>query len=124
VATASQDAGRIAALCACGAEVLSIPGADDRVDLRALMAALAQRGVNEVHVEGGAGLNGALLAAGLVDELLCYVAPSFLGGDARPLAALPPLGSLDEQIRFVWRDIRQVGDDLRLLARVTTESAV
>ena len=118
VATASCDAGRISALIACGAEVLSIPGSDGRVDLPALMSALAKQGINEVHVEGGAGLNGALLAAGLVDELLCYVAPCLLGGDARPLAILPALGALDERVRFAWHDVRQVGEDLRLLVRV------
>ena len=62
-----------------GVEVLALPDADGRVDLAALMQALGARGINELHVEAGGKLNGALLAAGLVDELLLYLAPCLLG---------------------------------------------
>ncbi|MDP9139984.1 MAG: bifunctional diaminohydroxyphosphoribosylaminopyrimidine deaminase/5-amino-6-(5-phosphoribosylamino)uracil reductase RibD [Pseudomonadota bacterium] len=92
-------------------------GADGRLDLAAALAALAKHEVNEVLVECGPTLAGALLQAGLVDELLAYVAPSLLGHDARPLAALPGLERLSQKLEFEWRDVRRVGNDLRLLLR-------
>jgi diaminohydroxyphosphoribosylaminopyrimidine deaminase/5-amino-6-(5-phosphoribosylamino)uracil reductase len=99
---------------AAGAEVVELPGADGRVDLAALLRLLAQRGVNEVHVEAGARLNGALLAAGLVDEWVAYVAPLAVGDDARGLFAMPALASLTNAARFKLDDVRQIGSDLRL----------
>ncbi|MGA9162913.1 MAG: bifunctional diaminohydroxyphosphoribosylaminopyrimidine deaminase/5-amino-6-(5-phosphoribosylamino)uracil reductase RibD [Thiobacillus sp.] len=103
-----------AALEQAGAEIIELPGADGRVDLLALLTLLAQRGVNELHVEAGAALNGALLAAGLVDEWVAYVAPMAVGDDARGLFAQPPLTSLAHAARFRLADVRQVGGDLRL----------
>jgi len=102
------------ALEQAGAEVVELPGAAGRVDLAALLALLAQRGVNELHVEAGAVLNGALLAARLVDEWVAYVAPMAVGDDARGLFAHPALTSLDDAARFRLSDVRQVGGDLRL----------
>ncbi|MHB8983140.1 bifunctional diaminohydroxyphosphoribosylaminopyrimidine deaminase/5-amino-6-(5-phosphoribosylamino)uracil reductase RibD [Thiobacillus sp.] len=102
------------ALEAAGAEVIEMPGAAGRVDLAALLAQLAQRGVNEVHVEAGAGLNGALLEAGLVDEWVAYLAPLAVGDDARGLFAHAPLAALAEAARFRLSDLRQIGSDLRL----------
>ncbi|AAZ98121.1 Riboflavin biosynthesis protein RibD diaminohydroxyphosphoribosylaminopyrimid ine deaminase + 5-amino-6-(5- phosphoribosylamino)uracil reductase oxidoreductase protein [Thiobacillus denitrificans ATCC 25259] len=102
------------ALEAAGAEVIEMPGVDGRVDLAALLALLAQRGVNEVHVEAGAALNGALLAAGLVDEWVAYLAPLAVGDDARGLFAHAPLATLAEAARFRLQDLRQIGGDLRL----------
>jgi len=118
IATASQDVQKTAALTARGAEVLCLPDAVGRVDLAALLQELGRRGVNELHVEGGAGLNGALLAAGLVDELLLYLAPTLLGNSALGLFGLPELTALDQQQRLVWREIRPVGNDLRIVARL------
>jgi diaminohydroxyphosphoribosylaminopyrimidine deaminase/5-amino-6-(5-phosphoribosylamino)uracil reductase len=103
-----------AALEAAGAEVVELPGHDGRVDLAALLTLLAQRGVNEVHVEAGAALNGALLAAGWVDEWVAYIAPMAVGDDARGLFAQPPLVSLADAARFKLADVRQIGGDLRL----------
>ncbi len=78
-------------------------------------------GVNELHVEAGAKLNGALLAAGLVDELLLYLAPSLFGDPARGMFALPvPLAQLAQRVPLHIRDIARVGDDWRVLARLTT----
>ena len=108
------DAARRAALENAGAEVIVLPGANGRVDLAALLVALAQRGINEVHVEAGAGLNGALLAAGLVDEWIAYVAPMAVGDTARGLFAHPPLIALTDAARFQLADVRQIGGDLRL----------
>jgi diaminohydroxyphosphoribosylaminopyrimidine deaminase/5-amino-6-(5-phosphoribosylamino)uracil reductase len=118
IATANADAAKAAALVARGAEVLLLPDAAGRVDLPALLAELGRRGINELHGEGGAGLNGALLAAGLVDELLLYLAPTLLGDPSMGLFGLPELTSLEQQQRLVWHDVRQVGDDLRILARL------
>ena len=103
-----------AALEQAGAEVVALPGTDGRVDLAALLTLLAQRGVNELHVEAGAVLNGALLAAGLVDEWVAYLAPLAVGDDARGLFACPPLATLADAARFKLAEIRQIGDDLRL----------
>mgnify|MGYP001113228847 FL=1 len=103
-----------AALEASGAEVIALPRADGQVDLAALLTLLAQRGVNELHVEAGARLNGALLAAGLVDEWVAYVAPMAVGDDARGLFAQPQLATLADAARFRLADVRQIGGDLRL----------
>ena len=101
-----------------GAEILTLPSADGRVDLPALLGELAVRGINEVHAETGAGLGGALLAQGLVDELLLYWAPSLLGDAARGMFKLPVLSSLADQRTLNLRDVRLIGNDLRLLARL------
>jgi diaminohydroxyphosphoribosylaminopyrimidine deaminase/5-amino-6-(5-phosphoribosylamino)uracil reductase len=109
----AAPAARIA-LEGAGAEVVELPGADGRVDLPALLTLLAQRGVNELHVEAGAALNGALLAAGLVDEWVAYLAPLAMGNDARGLFTQPPLATLADAARFRLADLRQIGGDLRL----------
>ncbi len=103
-----------AALEHAGAEVIELPGADGRVDLAALLVQLARRGVNELHVEAGAALNGALLAAGLVDEWVAYVAPMAMGDTAHGLFAMPALTALVDAARFRLADVRQIGGDLRL----------
>ncbi len=104
------------ALRAQGVVLHRLPAADGRVDLPAMLQRLAQDGVNELHVEAGAVLNGALLAAGLVDELLIYLAPRLLG-PGRPWAALPALLTLADGIELQLQDLRRVGDDIRILAR-------
>lgn len=119
VATASNDAVRADALRERGAEVLCLPSIAGKLDLSALMEALAQRGINELHVEGGRGLSGALFAARLVDELLLYLAPCLLGNDARGLLDLPMLNSLDERLALTIRDLRVIGRDMRVVARLT-----
>ncbi|HEY5862524.1 MAG TPA: bifunctional diaminohydroxyphosphoribosylaminopyrimidine deaminase/5-amino-6-(5-phosphoribosylamino)uracil reductase RibD [Casimicrobiaceae bacterium] len=102
-----------------GVETLALPDPTGRIDLPALMRELARRGVNELHVEGGARLNGALIAAGLIDEVLHYVAPSVLGDPARGMFELAaPLSSLDERVALVWQSVDRVGTDLRLIARI------
>lgn len=107
---------RKAALQARGAIVESVPGADGRVDLRAVLRDLGQRGTNELHVEAGQQLNGALLRAGLVDELLVYLAPKLLGA-GRGMANIGPLSSLAEGQTLEFTDVQRVGPDLRVLAR-------
>lgn len=103
-----------AALEHAEAEVVELPGADGRVDLSKLFTLLSQRGVNELHVEAGAALNGALLAGGWVDEWVAYMAPMAVGDDARGLFSQPMLTTLADASRFRLHDVRQVGGDLRL----------
>lgn len=117
VACAIDDAARSAALRQRGAEVLLLPNPDGKVDLPALMLELGRRGINEVHVEGGSRLNGALLAAGLVDEFLIYLAPCLIGHAARGLFDIPALESLADKAQLAIRDLRIVGQDVRILAR-------
>lgn len=95
------------------AEHLALPATAGRVDLAALLDALGERPCNEVLVEAGPTLIGAFLEAGLWDELLLYVAPKFLGSDARPLAHLPIARMLDAiEAKIAHRDM--LGGDLRL----------
>jgi diaminohydroxyphosphoribosylaminopyrimidine deaminase/5-amino-6-(5-phosphoribosylamino)uracil reductase len=98
-----------------GARTLRLPGADGRVDLAALIGELGRHGVNELHVEAGARLNGALLHAGLVDELLLYLAPKLLG-PGRDVAHLPVLPGLDAATRWHFIDTAMLGADLRVRA--------
>lgn len=114
---ASRDVAKMADLTARGAEVVVLPGADGRVDLGTMLMELGSRGINEVLVEGGAGLNGALLAGGLVDELLIYQAPLLLGDEARGMAAQPALVDLAAASRLAVIDRRMLGADQRILAR-------
>ncbi len=96
-------------------EVVS-PTHGERLDLAWVLADLARRGVNELHVEAGATLNAALMQLDLVDEFLLYLAPKFIG-PGRPLAALPPLAQLSQAKTLQYVDIQQIGDDLRIRAR-------
>lgn len=118
VATASENEARIDALKARGVEIFRLPVEDakGKVDLVNMMEMLGARGLNHVLVETGAKLNASLLMAGVVDEVVAYVAPSLFGDAARGLFALPELQSLDERVRLAISDIRHVGADLRLTA--------
>jgi diaminohydroxyphosphoribosylaminopyrimidine deaminase / 5-amino-6-(5-phosphoribosylamino)uracil reductase len=119
---AVEDAGRAAPLLERGATVICLPGSIDgkptgKVDLAALLRDLAQREVNEVHVEAGHQLNGSLVREQLVDELLVYLAPKLLGQGAG-MVRLGPLEDLSQAIALEWTEAQPVGPDLRLLARV------
>jgi len=117
VACAIDDAARSAALRQRGAEVLCLPNPEGKVDLPELMMELGRRGINEVHVEGGSRLSGALLVAGLVDEFLIYLAPCLIGHSARGLFNIPALESLADKAQLSIRDLRMLGSDVRILAR-------
>ncbi|MBT8440818.1 MAG: bifunctional diaminohydroxyphosphoribosylaminopyrimidine deaminase/5-amino-6-(5-phosphoribosylamino)uracil reductase RibD [Gammaproteobacteria bacterium] len=118
VMTASNDAARCQALERAGARVEHIdPTVDGRVDLESALARLGELDINEVLVEAGAGLNGALLQAGLIDELVVYMAGSVLGGDARGMFDTPELVDMSLRKEFELIDVRRVGDDLRLTWR-------
>ncbi|HCP04052.1 MAG: riboflavin biosynthesis protein RibD [Pseudomonadales bacterium] len=101
---------------AAGSELLAVPGADGKVDLHAVLQTLAERGCNEVLVEAGAGLSGAFWRAGLVDELIVYMAPRLLGSQARPLMQLP-FESMSEAMDVAIVDMRAIGQDWRITAR-------
>jgi diaminohydroxyphosphoribosylaminopyrimidine deaminase/5-amino-6-(5-phosphoribosylamino)uracil reductase len=105
------------ALQATAAECLALPASGDQVNLAALLSALAEREVNEVQVEAGPALAGALLAAGLVDEILLYLAPSVLGDSARGVFSIGSLERMDQRVRLEWLDSDRVGPDLRLRLR-------
>ncbi|MEO8655678.1 MAG: bifunctional diaminohydroxyphosphoribosylaminopyrimidine deaminase/5-amino-6-(5-phosphoribosylamino)uracil reductase RibD [Ramlibacter sp.] len=114
---AVQDPARQSALQARGAEVVCLPGADGKVDLAAMLRDLARLEVNELHVEAGHKLNGSLIRAHLVDELLVYLAPKLVG-EGRGMAQLGPLTDLAQAVALEFRSSERVGPDLRLLARI------
>jgi diaminohydroxyphosphoribosylaminopyrimidine deaminase/5-amino-6-(5-phosphoribosylamino)uracil reductase len=116
--TAVDDAEKRGNLEKLGASVCVLPDGNGRVDLAAMLGDLAKRGCNEVLLEAGSTLNGALLREGLVDELLLYVAPQLLGDGARGMAKLGELTGLEQRIDLKWQDVRQVGNDLRITAKV------
>ncbi|HQR10178.1 MAG TPA: bifunctional diaminohydroxyphosphoribosylaminopyrimidine deaminase/5-amino-6-(5-phosphoribosylamino)uracil reductase RibD [Casimicrobiaceae bacterium] len=100
-------------------QVLTLPDVNGRVDLAGLLKTLATRGINELHVEAGAKLSGALLDAGLIDELLLYLAPALIGDPARGMFdRATPLTRLAARSGLTWHGIERCGDDLRVIARV------
>ncbi len=115
---ALRDAEREAALTAQGATLVCLSGPGDKVDLHAMLQHLGQLNYNEVHVEAGHKLNGSLLNAGLIDELLVYLAP-LLTGPGQSMAALPTLTNLAQAQTWQFHETRQIGADLRLLLRRT-----
>lgn len=100
------------------AELKTLAGNDGHIDLAELLKELAASGCNEVLVEAGAVLSGAFLQAGLVDEMVIYMAPKLLGSSARPLMMLPGMEKMADQIGLDIRDVRSVGDDWRISAIV------
>jgi diaminohydroxyphosphoribosylaminopyrimidine deaminase/5-amino-6-(5-phosphoribosylamino)uracil reductase len=121
ILTTEHESGsrRRAALERAGARVETLAG-DARCDLGALMSRLNALEINEVWVEAGPTLNGALLEADLIDELVIYVAARIVGDSGRAMFGLPALASLDVSKRFVFGPVRKVGDDLRIMARLIT----
>lgn len=116
--TASRDTNKFVALEKAGARVEVMPAANGQVDLPACLKDLAVRGCNEVLVEAGQTLNGALLQAGLVNELVLFMAPQLLGDKSRGMALLGELITLDQRVELKWLDVRRIGQDLRILASV------
>ena len=110
----SRDASAAPELLDAGAEVVSLPDGGDRVALGDLMAALAERGVNEVHTECGPTLSGALLESGLVDEVVVYLAPALLGDAARGMFTLPGVAAMRDRIGLEIIGVERVGSDLRI----------
>jgi diaminohydroxyphosphoribosylaminopyrimidine deaminase/5-amino-6-(5-phosphoribosylamino)uracil reductase len=124
IACATDEPARRAALEAAGAQVLVCPAPDRtqdatvvHVDLSALFGELARREINEILIEAGPTLAGAALQAGLVDELILYLAPHLMGDAARGLFRLPGLTQMAERVPLEIHDVRRVGPDLRLRLR-------
>jgi len=118
VVGAVNDAKRIASLKGAGAEVVIIPNDGGKVELFRLMEELARRELNEIHVEAGTKLNGSLLQAGVVDELLVYLAPRVIGDSGRGMFGLPELADLSQTTALEIREVERIGEDLRIVARV------
>ena len=100
-----------------GAVVVELPNAHNKVDLSAMLADLASRGVNELHVEAGTKLNGSFIREGLVDEMLVYLAPCMLG-EGLAMAHFGPLTQLDQGLSMDFKSVEKIGPDVRILARV------
>ncbi len=98
-------------------KVLQLPVQNGRIDLQQLMQSLIELEVNELHVEAGATLAGAMVEQGLVDEFVIYTAPLLMGSEGRPLFQLP-LSEMSQKIPLMVTDMRQLGDDLRFVAKL------
>ena len=113
--TAFQE--RKKALESQGAVVVELPNAHNKVNLPAMLADLAAKGVNELHVEAGTKLNGSFIREGLVDEMLVYLAPCMLG-EGLAMAHFGPLTKLDQGLSLDFKSVEKIGPDVRILARV------
>jgi diaminohydroxyphosphoribosylaminopyrimidine deaminase/5-amino-6-(5-phosphoribosylamino)uracil reductase len=113
---AIENHAKKAALEAAGAVVVMMPGPNGKVDLAAMLRDLAEREVNELHIEAGSKLNGSLITAGLVDEYLVYLAPTLLG-PGMGMAALQPLSVLSQSVPLEFTSVERLGKDMRVIAR-------
>jgi len=118
ICTLDADTDAAAVLREAGAEVVAAPGEGGRIALPALLDLLGQRHINEVMVEAGPTLAGAFMQAGLADELILYLAPHLLGDDARGLFTLPGLEQMRDRVELEIADVRAVGRDWRIRARL------
>jgi diaminohydroxyphosphoribosylaminopyrimidine deaminase/5-amino-6-(5-phosphoribosylamino)uracil reductase len=118
VATLEANPQQHQSLTAAGARIWVVPAADGRVDLAALMQILTQQECNEVLVEAGPALNGGLLQAGLIDELIVYLAPHLLGDTARGMFSIPAISGMQARQELKLTDLRQVGGNIRMILRV------
>jgi diaminohydroxyphosphoribosylaminopyrimidine deaminase/5-amino-6-(5-phosphoribosylamino)uracil reductase len=100
------------------AEIVVMPNAGGKVDLKKMLGELGRRGVNELHVEGGFKLNGSLVREGCVDEFLIYMNPSLLGDSAQGMVNLAEITALDQRVALKLRSVERIGDDLRIIARL------
>jgi diaminohydroxyphosphoribosylaminopyrimidine deaminase/5-amino-6-(5-phosphoribosylamino)uracil reductase len=114
---AESDTGLTAALEGAGARVVSVAGNERRLDLKEVLRLLAGQQVNEVVLECGATLAGAMLEQGLIDELIVYLAPHIMGDGARGLFHLPALQRMADRHELQIDDVRQIGRDIRITAR-------
>ncbi len=114
ILTVVQDQQKYEILQQAGFEVYQLPGKNQRLDLSSVMDFLAKQQINELLVEAGSVLNGALLAEGLVDEYIIYMAPCILGDQGRGLFHMPGLQRMSDKKQLKLSDVRQVGPDLKL----------
>lgn len=106
------------ALQRMGVRVFVLPNAAGSVDLAQMMTILAENEINEVLVEAGSGLNGALIEAGLVDEMIIYLAPHLLGDAAQGMIKIPELTKLELKKTLKIEDLRLIGQDIRVVAKI------
>lgn len=117
IAFVSDPENKAGKLATMGISLLCIPNDQGKVCLNSLLSHLANNEVNEVMVEGGDGLNGALMAHNLIDELVIYYAPKLMGSDAKGMFALPTLHAMQDVISLDVEEVRQFGNDIRVLAK-------
>ncbi len=117
VMTTCNEDDEIARLQVAGAEVIDVPAKNGSVDLAAVLDELGKEGYNEVMLETGATLSGAMLQAGLIDEMIIYMAPSIMGSEARPLLKLTGIDAMEDKIELDISDVRSFGKDIRIMAK-------
>lgn len=117
IMTTCDDDDAIESLQNAGAEIIEVPAHNGSVDLAAVLDELGKEGFNEVMLETGATLSGAMLQAGFIDEMIIYMAPTLMGSDARPLFRLPGIDSMDRKIELDIGDVRSFGKDIRIIAK-------
>jgi len=119
ILTCSEDSEKIAALKQENAEIYTLAkNSQGRLDLSAVLQFLADQQVNDVLVEAGSTLNGALMEQGLIDECIVYMAPSLLGASGRGLFDMPQINKMAEKKQLEIQDMRKVGVDIRLQFKV------
>lgn len=120
IAYARDKYGHAEKLRALGVELLHLPqdtSGNTRVDLFGLLDTLGQKGCNEVLIEAGHGLNGGFLQRSLIDECIIYYAPKLMGSDAMPIFSIKTISQMSQAIQLDLIDVRQVGGDIRVIAR-------
>ena len=122
ILTCSENEAAREALQKAGAEVKTMPYCATQVDLGSVLDELGDMGINEVFVETGATLSGAMLRDGLSDEMIIYVAPTLMGDNARGLFRLPELENMAQKIDVEVIDVRMIGKDMRLTAKMASTS--
>tara|TARA_B100000686_G_C16796784_1_gene983003 strand:+ start:1085 stop:2170 length:1086 start_codon:yes stop_codon:yes gene_type:complete len=115
--TVNDDKKKIAALKKAGARPILLPNRKGRVELKKVLQRLAEYEINEVLVEAGSKLNGALIKAELIDELIIYLAPHLIGSTGLGMLQLSELSNLSEKYNLKIQDLRMVGKDIRIIAR-------
>lgn len=122
IAYAQDSLSQSAALEATGASLICLPNTDAKVDLAKLLAHLATLEINELLLEAGQGLNGAMQQARLIDEYLIYYAPLLLGSEARGMFQLPSISEMSQRAELEFLSVDQIGADIRLRARPKTRN--
>lgn len=120
VLTVSEDAAKRQRIEDAGAEVVVVPKQGEKSDLAAVARLLAEREFNDVMVETGGKLNGSLLQAGVVDEIVFYLAPKVFGDKGQGIFALPEFTAIAQAIALKIIDVRSIGEDLRITTRLGT----
>ncbi|OOY45001.1 riboflavin biosynthesis protein RibD [Solemya velum gill symbiont] len=118
IVTASTDSERSRALADTGTELLVIDRESGHLDWQHLLRELTEQQINDVLIEAGATIAGSALRAGIIDELVLYMAPHLMGDDARGLVHLPGLDTMEQRIELQLTDLRQLGNDMRMTYRI------